>query len=70
MAKSLLMLLKREDELIKELRFNKESYEEVKEFSDNLASYYENNAKDIRCELQKCRKELVEYLELLKGMVE
>lgn len=66
MAKSLLMLLKREDELVKELRFNKESYEEVKEFSNNLASHYENNAKDIRCELQKCRKELVEYLELLK----
>lgn len=66
MAKSLLMLLKREDELIKELRFNKESYEEVNGFSNNLASHYENNTKDIRCELQKCRKELVEYLELLK----
>lgn len=26
MKKSLLMLLKREDELVKELRFNKESY--------------------------------------------
>ena len=36
MAKSLLMLLKREDELIKELRFNKESYEEVKGFSNSL----------------------------------
>lgn len=56
MGKSLLMLLEKEDELVKELRFNKESYEEVKEFSDNLASHYENNAKDIRCELQKCRK--------------
>ena len=70
MGKSLLMLLEKEDELVKELRFNKESYEEVKEFSDNLASHYENNAKDIRCELQKCRKELAEYLELLKRMVE
>lgn len=70
MAKSLLMLLKREDELVREIKFNKESYEQVKEFSDNLASHYENNAKDIRCELLKCRKELVEYLETLKGMVE
>lgn len=69
MAKSLLMLLKREDELVREIKFNEESYEEVKEFSDNLASYYENNAKDLRCELQKCRKELAEYLETLKGMV-
>lgn len=51
MAKSLLMLLKREDELVREIKFNEESYEEVKEFSDNLASYYENNAKDLRCEL-------------------
>lgn len=63
------MLLKREDELVKELRFNKESYEEVKGFSNNLASRYKNDAKDIRCELQKCRKELAEYLETLKGMV-
>ena len=70
MAKSLLMLFKREDELVREIKFNEESYEEVKEFSDNLASRYENNAKDIRCELQKCRKELAEYLETLKGMVE
>ena len=69
MEKSLLMLLKREDELVREIKFNKESYEQVKEFSDNLASHYENNAKDIRCELQKCRKELAEYLETLKGMV-
>lgn len=69
MAKSLLMLLKREDELVKELRFNKESYEEVNGFSNNLASRYENNAKDIRYELQKCRKELAEYLEFLKEMV-
>nr|DAR20336.1 MAG TPA: hypothetical protein [Caudoviricetes sp.] len=69
MAKSLLMLLKREDELVREIKFNEESYEEVKEFSDNLASLYENNAKDMRCELQKCRKELAEYLETLKGMV-
>lgn len=69
MGKSLLMLLEKEDELVKELRFNKESYEEVKEFSDNLASHYKNDAKDIRCELQKCRKELAEYLETLKGMV-
>lgn len=70
MAKSLLMLLKKEDELVREIKFNKESYEQVKEFSDNLASHYENNAKDIRYELQKCRKELAEYLETLKGMVE
>lgn len=69
MGKSLLMLLEREDELVKELRFNKESYEEVKGFSNNLASHYKNDAKDIRCELQKCRKELAEYLETLKGMV-
>lgn len=69
MAKSLLMLLKREDELIREIEFNEDSYEEVKEFSDNLASHYENNAKDIGCELQKCRRELTEYLEILKGRV-
>ncbi|MGF0148483.1 hypothetical protein ACQRDF_13990 [Lachnospiraceae bacterium SGI.054] len=69
MGKSLLMLLKREDELVKELRFNKESYEEVNGFSNNLASRYENNAKDIRYELQKCIKELAEYLEFLKEMV-
>ena len=69
MGKSLLMLLEREDELVKELRFNKESYEEVKGFSNNLASHYKNDAKDIRCELQKYRKELAEYLETLKGMV-
>lgn len=70
MERSLLMLLKREDELVREIKFNEESYEKVKEFSDSLASHYKNDAKDIMCELQKCRKELAEYLETLKGMVE
>lgn len=68
--KSLLELLKDEDKLKYDVRFNKETYEmlKFKEKNEGLASEYKEYLEESKQKLLDCRKEIARYLEFLEAL--
>ena len=68
--KSLLELLKDEDKLKYDVRFNRETYEILKreEETNKFASKYKEDLEKAEQELLNCRKEIVRYLEFLEAL--
>lgn len=69
--KSLLELLKEEDRLFYNAKYNKETYEMLKneEKNERLASEYKESAENAEQELLNCRREISRYLEFLEALV-
>ena len=69
--KSLLELLKDEDKLKYDARFNRETYEmlKFKEKNESLASEYKEYLEEAEQELLNCRREIALYLEFLEALV-
>lgn len=69
--KSLLGLLKDEDKLKYDVRFNRETYEmlKFKEKNERLASEYKEYLEESKQELLDCRKEITRYLKFLEALV-
>lgn len=70
MKKSLLMLLKREDELVKRVKFHKDTYEELCSVSENLANEYKEKQEETEEVLLSCRNEILRYLDFLVELSE
>lgn len=70
MSKSLLMLLKREDELVRRVKFHKDTYEELCSVSENLANEYKEKQEETEEVLLNCRKEITRYLDFLEALRE
>ena len=70
--KSLLELLKEEDRLVYNAKFNKETYEILKivEKCESLASEYKESAENAEQDLLNCRKEITRYLKFLEALIE
>lgn len=70
--KSLLELLKDEDKLKYNVRFNRETYETLKfkEKNERLASEYKEYLKEAEQELLNCRKEIAQYLRFLEALID
>ena len=68
--KSLLELLKDEDKLKYDVKFNSETYEmlKFKEKNERLASEYKEYLKEAEQELLNCRREIARYLEFLQAL--
>lgn len=68
--KSLLELLKDEDKLKYDVRFNKETYEilKFKEKNEGLASEYKEYLEESKQKLLDCRKEIARYLRFLEAL--
>ena len=69
--KSLLELLKDEDKLKYDVRFNRETYEmlKFKEKNERLASEYKEDLEESKQKLLNCRKEIARYLKFLEALV-
>ena len=69
--KSLLELIKEEDRLFYNAKYNKETYEMLKneEKNERLASEYKESAENAEQELLNCRREIARYLEFLEALV-
>ena len=69
--KSLLELLKEEDRLFYNAKYNKETYEMLKneEKNERLASEYKESAENAEQDLLNCRKEIARYLKFLEALV-
>lgn len=69
--KSLLELLKNEDKLKYDVKFNSETYETLKfkEKNERLASEYKEYLEESKQELLNCRKEIAQYLKFLEALV-
>ena len=69
--KSLLELLKDEDKLKYDVRFNRETYEILKfiEKNESLASEYKEYLEKSKQNLLNCRKEITRYLKFLEALV-
>lgn len=69
--KSLLELLKDEDKLKYDVRFNRETYEILKfiEKNERLASEYKEYLEESKQKLLDCRKEIAQYLRFLEALV-
>lgn len=69
--KSLLELLKDEDKLKYDVRFNKETYEILKfiEKNESLASEYKEYLEESKQKLLNCRKEIARYMKFLEALV-
>lgn len=69
--KSLLELLKDEDKLKYDVRFNRETYEmlKFKEKNERLASEYKEYLEESKQKLLDCRKEITRYLKFLEALV-
>ena len=70
MEKSLLMLFKREDELIRKVKFYKDSYEELRPVAEKLANEYKETPKEAEETLLSCRKEIGRYIDFLEVLTE
>ena len=70
MSKSLLMLLKKEDELIRKVKFYKDSYEELCPVAEKLANEYKEKQKETEEVLLSCRKEISRYIDFLEFLRE
>lgn len=70
--KSLLELLKNEDKLKYDVKFNSETYETLKfkEKNERLASEYKEDLKEAEQELLNCRREIAQYLRFLETLRE
>lgn len=70
--KSLLELLKNEDKLKYDVKFNSETYETLKfkEKNERLASEYKEYLKEAEQELLNCRREIAQYLRFLETLRE
>jgi hypothetical protein len=70
--KSLLELLKEEDRLVYNAKFNKETYEMLKneEKNERLASEYKDSMKKAEQDLLDCRKGIARYLKFLEALIE
>lgn len=70
--KSLLELLKDEDKLKYDVRFNRETYEilKSKEETKKFASKYKEEQEKLEQELLDCRREIAQYLEFLEALRE
>lgn len=70
--KSLLELLKDEDKLKYDVRFNRETYEILKfiEKNESLASEYKKYLKEAEQKLLNCRREIARYLGILEALRE
>lgn len=70
--KSLLELLKDEDRLKYDARFNRETYEmlKFKEKNESLASEYKEYLEKAEQELLNCRKEIAQYLRFLEALID
>lgn len=70
--KSLLELLKEEDRLFYNAKYNKETYEMLKneEKNERLASEYKESTENAEQELLNCRREIARYLEFLEALRE
>lgn len=68
--KSLLELLEAEDKLVKNIRFAKESYEDFKDISYNIANDYKEIAEKANQDLLTCRMEIVKYLDSLQKLAD
>lgn len=70
--KSLLELLKEEDKLVYNVKFNKETYEMLKkeEKTERLTSKYKESAENAEQDLLDCRKEIARYLNFLEVLIE
>ena len=69
--KSLLELLKEEDRLVYNAKFNSETYEmlKIEEKNERLASEYKEEMEKSKQELLDCRREIAQYLEFLETLV-
>lgn len=69
--KSLLELLKEEDRLVYNAKFNSETYEmlKIEEKNERLASEYKEKMEKSKHELLDCRREITRYLEFLEALV-
>ena len=69
--KSLLELLKDEDKLKYDVRFNRETYEmlKFKEKNERLASEYKEYLEESKQKLLDCRKEITRYFKFLEALV-
>lgn len=69
--KSLLELLKDEDKLKYDVRFNKETYEILKfiEKNESLASEYKEHLEESKQNLLNCRREIARYMKFLEALV-
>lgn len=70
MEKSLLMLLKREDDLARKVKFHKETYEELYSVAENLANEYKEKQEKAEQDLLNCRKEISRHLKFLETLRE
>ena len=70
MSKSLLMLLKREDDLVRRVKFHKDTYEELCSVSENLANEYKEKQEETEEVHLSCRKEISRYLDFLEVLRE
>lgn len=70
--KSLLELLKDEDKLKYNVRFNRETYEmlKIEEKNEKLASEYKEYLKEAEQELLNCRREIAQYLKFLEALID
>lgn len=69
--KSLLELLKDEDKLKYDVKFNSKTYEilKFKEKNERLASEYKEYLEESKQKLLNCRKEIARYLKFLEALV-
>lgn len=70
MNKSLLSLLKEEDDLVRRVKFHKDTYEELCSVSENLANEYKEKQEETEEVLLSCRKEISRYLDFLEVLRE
>ena len=65
MNESLLALLKKEDDLVRDVRLSLETYEILINENKHLASKYMRKVEESKKVLLECRKEISQYLDFL-----
>ena len=70
MNESLLALLKKEDDLLRDVRLNKETCEMLRDKNKHLASEYMEKLEASKDDLLECRKEISQYLDFLEILKE
>lgn len=70
MNESLLALLKKEDDLLRNVRLNKETCEMLRDKNKHLASEYMEKLEASKDDLLECRKEISQYLDFLEILKE
>lgn len=70
MNESLLTLLKKEDDLVRDVRVNTDTYEMLIDKNKHLACEYMEKLEGSKKELLECRKEISQYLDFLEVLKE